>query len=332
MWQNAPLWPTQASAISQRVDSLYIFLISVTAVVTLLVFALMFAFIVKYHHKKHPVAEQIEGSTSLELTWSIIPLGLFMIFFAWGASIYMAEAQPPRDALQVYVVAKQWMWKLQHENGVSEINQLHVPVTRPVRLTMISQDVIHSFFVPDFRIKADVLPDRYSTIWFKAIKPGRYHLFCSQYCGTWHSGMTGEVVVMQPADYEAWLMGGGAQGTIAETGQRLFQQFGCASCHRFDTQGRGPNLQGVYGRPVLLDDGRTVVADDNYVRESILQPGAKVVAGFKNIMPSFQGIVTEEQLLALVAYVKSLSTPQQSEPVSNRPPVSPAAGGAPVMP
>ncbi len=329
MWQNLPLWPTDASTISQRVDALFLFLVSVTVGVTILVFVLMLIFVFKYRHHKHPVAEPIEGSTPLEITWSAIPLGIFLIFFAWGASIYMAEARPPRDALQVYVVAKQWMWKLQHENGVSEINELHVPVNRAVRLTMISQDVIHDFFVPAFRIKADVLPERYTTTWFKAIKPGRYHLFCSQYCGTQHSGMIGEVVVMEPADYEAWLMGGGAQGTIAQTGQRLFQQFGCASCHRFDTQGRGPNLQGVYGRPVLLDDGRTVIADDNYIRESIVQPGAKIVAGFKNIMPTFQGIVTEEQLLALVAYVKSLSTPQQTEPVSNRPAVSPSAGGAP---
>ena len=329
MWQNIPLWPTQASTIAPSVDALFLFLITVTGGVTLLVFAVIIFFLVKYRHAKHPVAEQIEGSTPIEVTWSIIPLGLFMIFFGWGASIYLAEARPPKDALDVYVVAKQWMWKVEYQTGQSEINTLHVPVNRPVRLTMISQDVIHSFFVPAMRVKADVIPGRYTTAWFQAVKPGHYHLFCAQYCGTLHSGMVGEVVVLEPAAYQEWLQGGGAQGSIAATGQKLFQEMGCASCHRFDTQGRGPNLQGVYGKPVLLDDGRTVIADDDYVRESILQPGAKVVAGFKPIMPTFQGVLSEEQVLALMAYVKSLSTPQQAEPVTSRPPVSSSAG-APV--
>jgi cytochrome c oxidase subunit 2 len=329
MWQNFPLWPTEASTIARRVDALYLFLISVTGAVTLLIFALILFFLFKYRHSKHPVAEPIEGSLPLEITWSLIPLGIFMIFFAWGAIIYMAEARPPKDSLDVYVVAKQWMWKFEYQSGQREINTLHVPLNRPVRLTMISQDVVHSFYVPEFRIKTDVLPGRYVTTWFQAAKPGHYHLFCAEYCGTQHSGMIGEVVVLEPAAYEAWLQGGGAQGSIAATGQKLFQELGCATCHRFDMQGRGPNLQGVYGRRVLLDDGRTVVADDNYVRESILQPGAKVVAGFKPIMPSFQGIVSEDQLLALTAYIKSLATPQQSEPVSNRPAVPSSSGGAP---
>lgn len=328
MWQNIPLWPARASAISNSVDGLYIFLLAVCGAVTLLIFAIIAVFIWKYRAKVHPVAEQIEGSLPLEIAWSIIPFGIFMLFFVWGAAIYFAEARPPKDALEVYVVAKQWMWKLQYQNGVREINTLHVPVDRDVRLTMISQDVVHSFFVPEFRIKQDVLPGRYTTTWFRATKPGRYHLFCAEYCGTQHSGMIGEIVVMDPADFQAWLQGGGAQGSMSATGQKLFQELGCATCHRFDTQGRGPNLQGVYGKPVLLDDGRTLPADDNYVRESILQPGAKVVAGFKPIMPAFQGIISEEQLLSLVAYVKSLAQPQQSEPVSNRPAVSPSEGGA----
>lgn len=328
MWQNIPLWPTRASAISNSVDGLYIFLLAICGAVTLLIFAIIAVFIWKYRAKVHPVAEQIEGSLPLEIAWSIIPFGIFMLFFVWGAAIYFAEARPPKDALEVYVVAKQWMWKLQYQNGVREINTLHVPVDRDVRLTMISQDVVHSFFVPEFRIKQDVLPGRYTTTWFRATKPGRYHLFCAEYCGTQHSGMIGEIVVMDPADFQAWLQGGGAQGSMSATGQKLFQELGCATCHRFDTQGRGPNLQGVYGKPVLLDDGRTLPADDNYVRESILQPGAKVVAGFKPIMPAFQGIISEEQLLSLVAYVKSLAQPQQSEPVSNRPAVSPSEGGA----
>jgi cytochrome c oxidase subunit 2 len=331
MWLIIPLWPTEASTISRNVDALFLFLLSVTGGVTLLIFAVIVFFLVKYRHSKHPVAEQIEGSTPLEIFWSAIPLGIFMIFFAWGASIYFAEARPPKDALEVFVVAKQWMWKFEYPTGQREINTLHVPVNRPVRLTMISQDVVHSFFAPEMRVKADVLPGRYTTTWFQAIKPGRYHLFCTQYCGTGHASMVGQIVVMEPAEYQAWLQGGSAEGSIASTGQKLFQELGCISCHRFDTQGRGPNLVGVYGRPVLLDDGRTVIADDDYVRESILQPGAKVVAGFKPIMPTFQGVLSEDQLLALVAYVKSLSTPQQSEPVTSRPPVPRTVEGTPVV-
>jgi len=196
-----------------------------------------------------------------------------------------------------------------------------VPVDRDVKLIMTSQDVIHSFFVPAFRLKQDVLPGRYTTLWFHAIRPGTYHLFCAEYCGTQHSGMIGSIVVMNPVDYEAWLSGGGGEGSLASTGQKLFQQLGCGSCHRSDTQGRGPNLVGVFGKPVLLEDGRTVTADENYVRESILNPGAKIAAGFKNIMPSFQGVVNEEQLLSLVAYIKSLQGSQPSGLVSNRPAV-----------
>ena len=323
-----PLWPIAASTTSDQVDALYIFLISVTSAVTLLVLVLIVVFVFRYRHSKHPVAEQVEGSVPLEVTWSLVSFGFFMIFFAWGATIYVAEATPPRDSLQIYVIAKQWMWKMQHENGEREINTLHVPMDRDVRLTMISQDVIHSFWVPEFRIKADVLPGRYTTLWFRANKTGTFHLNCSEYCGSLHSNMVGTVIVMTPAKYRAWLSGGGEMGSFAATGQKLFQELGCTTCHRFDTQGRGPNLVGVYGKPVLLSDGTTVVADDAYVRTAILNPGAQVVAGFQPIMPSFQGIVTEDQLLSLIAYVKSLATPEQKEPVSNRPPV-PNTTGAP---
>jgi cytochrome c oxidase subunit II len=321
-----PLWPTAASEMSDRVDALYIFLIAVTGAVTLVVLCLCIFFIFRYRHNRHPVADQIAGSIPLELTWTLVPFAIFMIFFLWGASIYVSEATPPRDSLQIYVVAKQWMWKIQHETGQREINTLHVPMGRDVRLTMISQDVIHSFWVPEFRIKADVLPGRYTTLWFHANKPGTYHLNCAEYCGTLHSGMIGEVVVMDPVNFQAWLSGGNAMGSFAATGQKLFQELGCTECHRFDTQGRGPNLVGVYGKPVLLSDGSTVTADDAYVRQAILNPGAEIVAGFQPVMPSFQGIVTEDQLLSLIAYVKSLSTPQQDEPVNNRPPVPKSVG------
>jgi len=325
-----PLWPTAASTMSDRVDALYIFLISVTGGVTLLILALILIFVFKYRHSKHPVAEQVTGSIPLELTWTLIPLGIFIIFFAWGAHIYVAEATPPKDSLEIYVVAKRWMWKIQHENGMREINTLHVPMNRDVRLTMISQDVIHSFWVPEFRIKADVLPGRYTTTWFRANKPGTYHLNCAEYCGTLHSAMIGTVIVMDPDKYNHWLTVGGEMGSFAETGQKLFQSLGCTNCHRFDTQGRGPNLVGVYGKPVLLTDGQSMIADDAYIRESILNPGAKIVAGFRPIMPSFQGVVTEDQLLALVAYIKSIGVTEQREPVSNRPPVPERSSGVEV--
>jgi cytochrome c oxidase subunit 2 len=213
------------------------------------------------------------------------------------------------------------MWKLQHEEGQREINQLHVPLGRDVKLILTSQDVIHSFYVPAFRIKQDVLPGRYTTAWFHPTRAGTYHLFCAEYCGSQHSGMIGQVVVLEPAQYESWLSGGGASGTMASNGQNMFQQLGCSTCHRFDTQGRGPNLIGLFGKPVQLEDGRVVTADENYIRESILTPGAKVVSGFKPIMPVFQGLVSEEQLNALVAYVKSLN-----------PSPSGAAGGPTVVP
>lgn len=323
-----PLWPTAASTTSSQVDALYIFLIVVTGLVTLFICVVVLIFIFRYRHSRHPVAEQIAGSAPLELTWTFVSLGVFMIFFLWGGSIYMSEATPPRDSLQIYVVAKQWMWKIQHENGEREINTLHVPVDRDVRLTMISQDVIHSFWVPEFRIKTDVLPGRYTTLWFRANRTGTYHLFCAEFCGTLHSGMIGKVVVLDSTKYQQWLSGGGEMGSFAATGQKMFQELGCANCHRFDTQGRGPNLVGVYGKPVLLASGTSVIADDAYIREHILNPGAQVVAGFKPIMPSFQGIVTEDQMLSLIAYIKSLAMPQEREPVSNRPPV-PQSSGAP---
>ena len=306
MFDNFPLWPASASSHSLAVDLLYIFLVVLSLATTLGIFAAIALFGMKYRRRHGREAQPIEGSLILEITWSIIPLGLFLVIFVWGAVIFFEERTPPQDATEIYVVAKQWMWKLQHPEGQRELNELHVPVGRDIKLIMTSQDVIHSFYVPAFRLKQDVLPGRYTTMWFRATKPGTYHLFCAQYCGTQHSGMIGDVVVMEPAEYQTWMSGGVPAGSLAQNGQALFQQLGCSTCHRFDVQGRGPNLIGVFGKPVLLEDGRTVVADENYVRESILVPAAKVVSGFKPVMPSFQGQVSEEQLDALIAYVKSL--------------------------
>ncbi|HTZ96399.1 MAG TPA: cytochrome c oxidase subunit II [Terriglobales bacterium] len=309
MFDNFPLWPTAASTGAGNVDALFIFLVTLSAFMCIAIFSLIIIFALRYRRRKGVAAEQIEGSTALEITWSVAPLAIFMVIFAWGAVIYFQERTPPRGADEVYVVAKQWMWKLEHEQGQSEINELHVPVGRDVKLIMTSQDVIHSFYIPAFRIKQDVLPGRYTTAWFRATKPGVYHLFCAEYCGTAHSGMIGQIVVMEPALYQAWLAGGTPTGSLASTGQTIFQQLGCPTCHRFDVQGRGPNLVGIFGKPVQLEDGRTVTADENYIRESILSPSAKVVQGFKPIMPVFQGLVSEEQLTALVAYIKSLGQP-----------------------
>ncbi len=312
MWQNFPLFPERASALAWQVDGLYFLLIAVSAFFTLLIFAAIFYFAVKYRHSVHPHPVPIEGSLPLELAWTLIPLGICMIFFAWGSLIFFQEARPPKGAMEVYVVAKQWMWKFEYENGQRDINQLHVPVGRNVKMIMSSQDAIHSFFVPAFRIKADVLPGRFTTTWFRPTKAGTYHLFCAEYCGTNHSAMIGQVIVMDPADYQAWMNSGevNSTGSLASSGRALFQQMGCATCHGPDTQGRGPNLEGLFGKPVKLEDGRTVFADENYIRESILNPGAKVVAGFKPIMPTFQGQISEENLMALVAYVKSLAQTQ----------------------
>jgi cytochrome c oxidase subunit II len=307
-----PLWPVSASAHSGPVDWLYIFCVALSALTTLAIFITIAVFGMKYRRRHGREATQIEGSLVLEIAWSVIPLGIFLIIFVWGAILFFQVRTPPRDSSEIYVVGKQWMWKLEHMEGAREINELHVPVDRDIKLIMTSQDVIHSFFIPEFRIKQDVLPGRYTTLWFRATKVGTYHLLCTQYCGTQHSGMIGTVYVMNPQDYQAWLTGGAPAGSLAQNGQTMFQQLGCSTCHRFDVQGRGPNLIGVFGKPVALEDGRTVIADENYVRESILSPAAKIVSGFKPIMPSFQGQVSEDQLNALVAYVKSLAAAPSS--------------------
>lgn len=310
-----PFIPERASTVAGEVDALYFFMVGVSAFFSILIAVLIIFFAVKYHRSRHPIPTQIEGSLPLEMTWIVIPFLIAMVMFGWGATTYFSISRPPRGALDIYVVGKQWMWKVQHPQGQREINELHVPVGRDVRLTMISQDVIHSFYVPAFRVKMDVLPGRYTTLWFHATRPGRYHLFCAEYCGTLHSGMIGSVVVLEPLQYQEWLAGGDrAGGTLAQSGQRLFQSLACDTCHRDDTTARGPSLVGVYGSQVRLADGRTVPADENYLRESILNPRAKIVAGFEPIMPTYQGQVNEEELMQLVEYIKSLAEPQDAAP------------------
>jgi cytochrome c oxidase subunit 2 len=310
-----PFFPEQASSMADNVDALYYFLLTVSAFFALLIATLVIYFAIKYRRRSeseqpHPVA----GSLKLELAWTLIPLAIAMVMFFWGAGLFFALSRPPEGAIEIYAVGKQWMWKFQHLDGQSEINELHVPVGRPVRLTMASEDVIHSFFVPAFRTKSDVLPGRLTTAWFEATRPGRYHLFCAEYCGTKHSGMIGWVVAMEPVEYQTWLGGGAVTGSLADAGQRLFQQHACNTCHRSDSLARGPNLEGLFGKPVKLASGQTVIADETYLRESIVAPNAKLVEGFQPLMPTFQGLISEEGILQLIAYIKSLSKPPASSP------------------
>jgi cytochrome c oxidase subunit 2 len=242
----------------------------------------------------------------LEAAWIVIPLALTMVMFVWGAIAYFEQRVLPSDAIELTVVGKQWMWKIQHPQGRSEINELHVPLGQPIVLRMISEDVIHSFFLPAFRVKMDVLPNRYTTLWFQATQPGTYHLFCAEYCGTEHADMRGHVVVMQPAEYADWLAGGDDQPPVT-AGEELFTRLGCDTCHFQGGQPRGPSLANLFGEPVRLSDGTVVTADEAYVRESILNPAAKVVAGYQSIMPTFEGRLSEEQIFHLIEYIKSLN-------------------------
>jgi cytochrome c oxidase subunit II len=320
---DLPLFPPTASAEAHGIDQLYFFLVAVSAVMTILIFAAVFWFAFRYHRNRNPRATQIEGSTRLELTWSILPFLVMLIMFWWGTRIFFAEAQPPKNAMEIFVTGKQWMWKIQYPDGGREINELHVPAGQPVKLTLASEDVIHSFSVPAFRVKHDVVPGHYDSLWFTATKPGHYHLFCTEYCGTGHATMIGWVDVLERRDYDAWQSGASRQGTLAERGQQQFEQHGCSTCHLLDQQGRCPNLRGLYNKPVLLADGRTVIADDAYIRESILDPNAKVAAGFQpDIMPVFKGQISEEAVIQLIAFVKSLSpsTPA-SQQGSQQPPI-----------
>lgn len=299
----------RASSIAPEVDSLFHFLVLFCSGLAFAIAALIVYFSVRYRRKpERSKGAPITGNLSLELIWTLIPTLIGIYIFYWSARLYFNLATPPRDAMEIYVVAKQWMWKFQHPAGQTEIDELHVPVDRDIKLTMATEDVIHSFYVPAFRVKSDVVPglSRYRTVWFRATKPGTYHLFCAEYCGTNHSGMIGWVIVLPKAEYEQWQATGKTTGSLAAQGEKLFQQLACNSCHRTDMQGRGPMLSGLYGHKVPLRGGQTVLADESYIRESILAPEAKLHAGFEPIMPSFRGLLTEEQVIRLVAYVKSL--------------------------
>lgn len=309
MLADFPLFPEAASSVAKYVDGLYLGLVLVTGGVSLLIWLAIFYLAIKYRRRPdNELAQEQEPPAALEATWIIIPTIIFLGIFVAGAWVFFRIQRVPSNALEVYATGRQWMWKFQHPTGQREINTLHVPVNRPVKITMASEDVIHSLWFPSFRVKNDVLPNRYRTMWFQATKTGRFHIFCAEYCGTQHSGMIGWVVVMEPTEYQRWLAGG-TEGSLASQGEKLFQKYACNTCHTNDATARGPVLAGLAGKTIPLSDGRSVVADDNYIRESILNPTAKVAAGFQPIMPTFQGQVSEEDLIRLLAYVKSVPSP-----------------------
>jgi cytochrome c oxidase subunit 2 len=308
-WLHASaLFPAEASGIAPYVDALYFFLVAMTIFGTTFVAILLLVFSVRYRREKNPVATQVEGSTLLEATWTIIPLAIFLVTFVWGALLYFRIYDPPANAMNIYVVGKQWMWKAEHPGGQHEINALHIPTGKPIQLTMISQDVFHSFSIPDFRIKREVIPGRYSTVWFEATQVGTYHLFCTQYCGTQHSGMVGEITVMTPADYKKWLDQSNSGQSLAQNGERLFASMGCNSCHNGTAAARGPSLAGVYGSKLTLTDGRQILVDDAYIRNAILNPSEHVTAGFAPIMPTYQGQISEDGLIDLVEFIKNMQS------------------------
>jgi len=308
------LFPANAADGAGQVDLIFWALTAMSALVMVLVFAPLIYFAVKYRRGNNVNRSLVKiSSWKIEVIWTVIPLIVGVGIFAWAAEVYFRIETPPPDALDVNVVGKQWMWKLQHAEGNREINELHVPVGRAVKLTMTSQDVIHDFFVPAFRVKQDVVPGRYTTEWFTPTRVGRYHIFCAQYCGTDHSSMVGWVDVMRPEDYQKWLMTSAQGGTMAAQGEQLFYRLGCSGCHGSNSKIHAPPLEGLYGHPVPLEDGHVVTADDQYIRDSILLPASQIAAGYQNIMPTFKGHLGEEEVMELIAYIKSIADKQPLE-------------------
>lgn len=332
--------PEQASSIAQEIDMLYALLWGVSGVMSILIGVLILYFAIKY--RRGSKADRTEHGTHfflMELSWIVFPFIVVMVFFFWGAKLYFVQTRPPAGAMEITGVGKQWMWKFQHPEGRSEINDLHVPLGQPVRLRLISEDVIHSVYIPAFRVKQDVLPGRYTQLWFEPTKPGKYHLFCAEYCGAKHSEMKGFVYVMEPSKYQEWLAGATGATPVAQAGAKLFQELRCNTCHQGGgTQSRGPSLENLLGSTVTLEDGSTVVADENYIRESILRPQRKIVKGFQPIMPSYEGQISEEGLNQLIAEIKSLGRGDQPDQPrgdtgpDQAPPGGDAQGDAPPPP
>ncbi len=308
-----PFQPPSASTISEGIDQLYYLLTGITLFFTVLIFSIIFYFMVKYRRRSETqVPPETHTSMVLELSWTIIPSLICVVLFVWASALYVRNSRPPAASTEIFVIGKQWMWHLQHPEGPREINELHVPVGVPVKVTLTSQDVIHDFYIPAFRVKKDALPGRYTMLWFQPTEAGTYHLFCAQYCGTSHSNMIGWVYVMSPSDYAAWLAGGEKTESMAQQGARLFSQFGCGSCHGEEAAGHGPSLAGIYGKPQKLASGETRVVDEAVIRQAILTPDSVKLPGYQPTMPTYQGQVDEEQVLQLIAYVKSLGSPERT--------------------
>lgn len=302
-------FPETASKTAVEVNYVSYALFAIAAVFTLGISLTILVFIVRYWHTRE-VNRDVNHSRTLhwivEITWMLGPLAILTVMFVWGAMVYIRSHRPPDRPVEINVVAKQWMWKLSHRSGRREINSLHVPIGRPIRLTLISEDVIHSFFVPAFRMKQDVIPGRYTTLWFEANRPGTYHLFCAEYCGTNHSRMIGKVVVMEPGDYSQWIAVENVE-SLAQAGRRRVESLGCLQCHGFvDGQQKAPSLPGLFGSNVRLASGETVIADAAYLRRSILEPAGQIREGFGNNMPSFEGQIEPEQMFEILAYLRSV--------------------------
>jgi cytochrome c oxidase subunit 2 len=332
MGEGFPLLPESASTFAAELNLLFGYLTAVSLLFAGLIFTLVVAFAIRFRRRSEGDRPQPrEGDLRLEALWTLIPLAISLSFFGWGADLFFRMKSPPADPLEIYVVGKQWMWKVQHQEGPREINELHVPLGQPVKLTMTSEDVIHSFYVPAFRVKQDVLPGRYTTLWFEATRTGEFHLFCAEYCGTEHSLMGGRVVVMSPVDYQIWLGGGRSGESLAEAGARLYDRLGCNGCHDAGPTARGPLLEGLYGSEVTLAGGDTAIADEAYLREAIVEPGTRVTAGYDAIMPAYAGQISEEGLLQIIAHIRSLggalSLPGPGEPGGAQPSLRSEPGG-----
>lgn len=309
---NGGFWmPFRGSSGAGAVDALFYFILAISVIFFLLIVTLMLVFVFKYR-RRSPGEEPPRSphhNTPLELTWTIVPLILVVVIFGWGFRVFLDMNTPPDNAYEVQVTGQKWKWLFTYDNGHVDEN-LHVPVDRPIRLVMTSEDVIHSFFVPAFRIKRDVVPGRYSSVWFDATTAGTYDVFCAEYCGTNHSNMLAKVVVHEPGGFETWMADAANfldRMSPAEGGERLYRVRGCAQCHSVDGSGGiGPTFKGAFGHPVALQDGSTVTVDENYVRQSILDPQSQVVAGFEPVMPTYQGRLKDDEITAIIAYLKTL--------------------------
>jgi cytochrome c oxidase subunit 2 len=303
------LWPAAASLSAVATDRLIWLFTLLTLLLVFPIFCGIAWFAVRYRDgRKINRALRDDRDRLLELGWMLIPFALTLIFFAWGAQIFIFHRNPPGNATQIEAIGKQWMWKFEHPGGQAEINDLHVPTGEPILINMISQDVIHSLYLPALRIQMETLPGRYTQLWFKADRPGTYRLYCSEFCGTDHSNMAGLLTIMTPSDYALWLTQAGSSGSIAAQGKRLFLSYGCDGCHGGNGTVRAPSLAGLYDAPVPLEAGGTVLADDAYLRDKILHPDTHKIAGYKQVMPSYQGIIPEDEMLRLIAYIRSLAT------------------------